>query len=150
MLTPEPDGSATGNEAAWRTQEERYANEAWVRTNRAHRRTTAERHLAARHGDWASQSIGESLYVRTLWVLMWKGNDPLGSKINKRSQVEAELGISMGEAGEAWRTISIAQRWVAIKENLAPHVLVIPFGMWEILTEWDLNDVILPRRKLRI
>ena len=58
MLTPEHDGSAIGNEAADRTQEERYANEAWVRTNRAHRRMTVERHLAARRGDWASQAIG--------------------------------------------------------------------------------------------
>ena len=37
-----------------------------------------------------------------------------------------------------------------IKENFAPRELARPFGMWGILTEWDLDEVILPRRKLRI
>ena len=59
---------------------------------------TVERHLAAGRVDWASQAIGESLYMHTMWILKWKGNDLLGSKINKRSQVAAELGISTGEA----------------------------------------------------
>ena len=125
-MTPEPDGSTTGNEAAERTQEERYANEAWAKSNRAHRRMAVERHLAARPVDWASQAIGGSLYMHTLWISKWKGNDSLGSKINMRSQVESELGISTGVAGAGggWGTISIAQWWVVIKGNFAPHVLV--------------------------
>ena len=60
------------------------------------------------------------------------GNDSLGSKINRRAQVEAELGISMGEEGWGWKTTSIAQRRVVIKEKFAFHVLVSPFEMWEI------------------
>ena len=90
-----------------------------------------------------------SLYMHTLWILKWRGNDFLWSKINKRSHVESELGISMVEAGGR-QTIAISQRWGVIKENFAPHVLVIPFGMWEILTGWNLDEVVLPRRKLRI
>ena len=35
--------------------------------------------------------------MHTLWISKWKGNDSLGSKINTRSQVEAELEISMGD-----------------------------------------------------
>ena len=36
------------------------------------------------------------MYMHTLWILKWGGNDSLGSKINRRAQLEAELGISMG------------------------------------------------------
>ena len=61
MLTPEPEGSTTGTEEAGRTQEERYANAEWLRTNRAHRVITVERKLAVRHVNWASQTIGVSL-----------------------------------------------------------------------------------------
>ena len=99
MLTPEPEGITTGVDAVERTQEERYASEAWRQSNRAHRRMTDGRNLAARHIDWASQAIGEALYMHTLWILKWEGNDSLGSKINRRDRVEAEIGISMGEAG---------------------------------------------------
>ena len=77
-------------------------------------------------------------------------NDSLGSKINRRAQVEAGPVISMGEAGEGWGTISIVQWWVVIKENVAPHVMASPFEMWEILMGWNMNEVTLPRRKLRI
>ena len=69
--------------------------------------------------------------------MKWKGNESLGSKINRRDLVEAELGISLGEAGGDWETISIAQWWVAIKENSAPRALAIPFGMWGILMRWN-------------
>ena len=53
-------------------------------------------HFAVRNIDWESRAIGEALYMHTLWILKRKGNDSLGSKINRRAQVEAELGISMG------------------------------------------------------
>ena len=73
MLTPEPEGSANGEEEeAGRTHEERYADDAWLKANRAHRRMTVERRLAVRHVDCASRAIGESLYVHTLWILKWK------------------------------------------------------------------------------
>ena len=58
MLTPEPEGSAACEEAAGRTPGERYADEAWLQANRAHRRMTAERNLAVRQIDWASQAMG--------------------------------------------------------------------------------------------
>ena len=96
MLAPEPEGSTTGVETVGRTQEARYASEAWLRSSRAHRGMTKERHLEVRNIFWASQAIGEALYMHTMWILMRQGNDPLGSKINRRAQVEAELGISMG------------------------------------------------------
>ena len=96
MSTPEPEGSTTGVAAAERTQAGRYSSEAWLQSNRAHRGMAEESHLEVRHIDWASQSIGEALYMHTMWILMRQGNDPLGSKINRRAQVEAELGISMG------------------------------------------------------
>ena len=98
MPTPEPEGSATGIEAAERAQEERYSSESWIRSNRAHPDMTAAMHLAARHIDWASQSIGGALYMHTLWILKWKGRFTGRDKINRRSQVEAELGISIGRS----------------------------------------------------
>ena len=107
------------------------------------------RHLAATSIDWASQAIGEALYMHTMWILKRGGNDSLGSKINRRDQVEAEEGISMGEAGE-WQTISIVQRRVVIKEKFVPHVMAGPFEMWEILMGWNQNEVTRPMRKLRI
>ena len=73
--------------------------------------------------------------MHTLWILKWDGNDSLGSKINGKAQVEAELGISMGETGEDWGTISIVYWWVVIKEKFVPRVLVSPFEMWEILMD---------------
>ena len=98
MSTPTPEGSTTGEEAAGRTQAKRYADDAWLKAYRANRRMAVERRLEARHVTWASRAIGGSLYMHTMRVLKWKGNDSLGSKINKRSQVAAELGISTGEA----------------------------------------------------
>ena len=53
-------------------------------------------------------------------------------------------------SGEERVTISIVLWWVMLKENCAPHVMVSPFGMWGILTEWGRNEVLLPRRKLGI
>ena len=96
MLTPGPEASTTGVEAVERTQEERYGSESWIRPNIARRRMTDGRNLASRHIDWASQAIGEAMYMHTLWILKWEGNDSLGSKINRSAQAEAELGISTG------------------------------------------------------
>ena len=150
MLTPDQEGSIAGVEAVGRTKDERYASETWLRSSRSHRDMTVERRLAVRQIAWASQSIGEALYMNTLWILKWKGNYSIGSKINRGSQVEAELRISMWVAGEDWETISIVHRWVAIKGKSAPRVMASPFEMWEILTGWNQNEVTLPRRNLRI
>ena len=51
MLTPEPDGSTTGEVAEERAQEEKYAGDAWVRANRAHQKMVAGRNIAVRHED---------------------------------------------------------------------------------------------------
>ena len=133
MLTPEPGGSTTGEEAAGRTPAERYADEEWLQAIRAHRRMTVERHLAVRQIDWASHAMGESLYMHTLWVLKWEGHDSFGSKISSRNQVETELGISLGESGEGREDISIVLWWVMLKENSTPHLMVSQLEMWEIL-----------------
>ena len=52
------------------------------------------------------------------------------SKIDRRSQVEAELRIQMGDKGEEWGTISIAEWWVAIKDQFILNVLVSPIAIW--------------------
>ena len=49
MPTPEPDGSKTGEVAGERTQEEKYADEAWIKANKAHKRMVLDRRLAVRH-----------------------------------------------------------------------------------------------------
>ena len=53
----------------------------------------------------------------------------MGSNINRRSQVEAELEITLGETGEDWKTVSIVHWWVVIKEEFIAHVMVGPFEM---------------------
>ena len=78
------------------------------------------RHLAATSIDWASQAIGEAMYMHKLWILKWGGNDSLGSKINRKAHVSAELGISTGETGDDWDTISIVYWRVMIKEKFRP------------------------------
>ena len=57
--------------------------------------------LAVRHVDWASEAMGESLYMHTLWILKWKGNDSFGSKTYTGNQVETELRISIWDSGGA-------------------------------------------------
>ena len=66
--------------------------------------------------------------------MRWKGNDSMGSEINRMSQVEAELEIPMGDKGGDWETISIAQWWMMMKDQFILHVLVSPIEIWEILT----------------
>ena len=100
MLAPGPEGSATGPEPMERNEEERGANEARIAAERVHRQMTQEaKHLAARRRDWAPEGIGESMYMYKLWILGWKGNYSMGSKLNRRSQVEDELEIPMGDKG---------------------------------------------------
>ena len=47
-------------------------------------------------------------------------------------QVASERGIALGELGEELETLSIITWRFALKENFIPHVMVIPFGIWEI------------------
>ena len=101
MLTPEPDGSTTGEVADDRAQEEKYAYEAWMRANRAHQRMVVDRHLSVRHEDRATEAMGEAMYTHTLRIRRWEGNDSIGSKINSRKQVETDLGKSLGGQGES-------------------------------------------------
>ena len=103
----------------------------------AHRPMGTARNLAVRRESWTSEGVGEALYAFTLWILKWKGNDSMGSKIDRRSQVEEELGIPMGDKGEDWKTVPIAEWWMATKDQFILHVLVSPIEIWEVLTEWN-------------
>ena len=105
--------------------------------------------LAIRHRDWAVAAIGEAHYMYTLWVLKWKGNDSMGSRISRKSQVEAELEIAIGETGWGWKTVWIVQRWVVIKEKFSTHVMVGPFGMRGILMARNM-DIRPTRQKFMI
>ena len=108
------------------------------------------RHLAVRHRDWASEGIGEAIIMHTLWIMRWKENDSMGSKINRSSLVEAGRDILMGDRGEEeWKTISIAQWWVVMKDKFLLRVLAIPIEIWEILMAWN-QGIQAQRKKLRI
>ena len=94
MLEPEPAGSM-GNEPA-EGNGEQFPDEAMGLAGRVQRpKTNMGRRLAVRHRGWTSDGIGEAVYMYTLCVMKWKGTDSMGSKINRRSQVEAELDIPM-------------------------------------------------------
>ena len=80
MITPE-DGIATGEMVAEPREIATWARWAYSGKQLA---VAAHRHLAAKHEDWANEAMGSALYIRTLWILRWKGNDSFGSKINKR------------------------------------------------------------------
>ena len=92
--------------------------------------------------------IGEATYTYTMWIMRWKGNDSMGSKINRRSQAAEEPEIPMGDKG-GWETIAISQWWMAIKDQFVFHVLVSPIEIWEILTGWN-QEIRLTRQKFRI
>ena len=46
-------------------------NATWMRTNHAQVAVGASKPLAANHEDWASEEMGEALYIRTLRILRW-------------------------------------------------------------------------------
>ena len=99
MLASGPAG-VMGNAPTEGNGEEQFPDEARVIAERAHRQITqVGRHLAARHRDWATEGRWEAVYMYTLWILRWDGNDSMGSKLNSRSQVGAELEIPMGDRG---------------------------------------------------
>ena len=76
MSASEPAGTV-GNEHT-EGNEEQFPNEARGIAERSHRPiTNAGRHLAVRHRDWASEGIGEAIYMYTLWILRWGGNDSM-------------------------------------------------------------------------
>ena len=130
-------------------EEEQFSEEARKMAERVHRAIGTATHWAVGHRDWTSEGIGEAIYTYTLWIMRWEGNDSMGSKINRRSQVEAELEIPIGDKGEYWQTISNAQWRVVIKDQFILHVLVSPIEICEILMEWN-HGLRLPRQKLRI
>ena len=80
---------------------------------------------------------------------MWGKNDSFGSKINRMGKVESECGFATGETGRGWGAISIAPWWLTLEENFIPHLLVIPFEIWEILMGRNREEMH-PRRKLGI
>ena len=55
----------------------------------------------------------------------------------------------MGDNGEDWKTISLAQWWVYLKGAFFQQVLVSPFEIWEILMARNRGEPN-PKRKLRI
>ena len=76
-----------------------FPEEAWGIADRAHMPIEAEWNLAARHPKWTGGDIGVAIYIYTMWVMRRMRNDSMGSKINRRAQVEAELEITMGDKG---------------------------------------------------
>ena len=95
MLASDPAGSVE-NESAVRN-EAQFPDEARRLVGRVHRQITQlGRHLAVRHLDWATDGIGLAVYMYTLWILRWEINESMGRKINRRSQVAAELEIPIG------------------------------------------------------
>ena len=48
--------------------------------------------------------------------------------------VGSECDIQIGENGEGWKTISVTQRWLIVKDAFLKHVLVSPFVIFEIST----------------
>ena len=62
-----------------------------------------------------------------------KGNDTRGSKITSRKWVDEEFGVVMGYNGEDWKSIAVSQRWLNLKDSVMRHVLVSPYGIFEIL-----------------
>ena len=106
----------------------------------------ADRHLSEKHLDWAMGMVGEALYLHTLMILRNRGNDPMGRKILSRLWVGSECGIQIGCSGGDWKAISTIRRWMYMRGEFAKHVLVIPFGIYEILTEYTRRMG--PRKKL--
>ena len=92
---------------------------------------------------------GGSLYQHTRAVVRNRGNDSKESKMSSRKWADSECGIRIGGNGEDWKTISISQRWIYIKDSFSRHVLVGPYGIYEILTG-DNREEMNPRRNLRI
>ena len=64
MLTPEPVGSATGEMVLGRTQEEKYADEAWIKAIKAHKRAVVDRHLDALQENWGVAAMGVPIHAR--------------------------------------------------------------------------------------
>ena len=77
------------------------------------------------------------------------GNDYTGSKIDSRRWVEGERGNQIGEIGGEWEAISVTQRWMILKDAFLNRVLVIAFGIFEILMG-RIREEGGPRRKLGI
>ena len=76
---------------------------------------------------------GEAIYQHTLVTMRNRGHGPNGSKDNSRKWAESDRGIQIGEDGGDWKTISIIQWRLYLKDAFAMHVLASPFGIYEIL-----------------
>ena len=99
MLASDPAG-IVGKGPTDGNVEEQFPDESMMIAERAIPQITqAGRHLAVRNRDWTPEALGEAVYMYTLWVLRRKGGgcDSMGSKLNRRSPVEAELEIHMGD-----------------------------------------------------
>ena len=77
MLASGPAG-VMGNAPTEGNGEEQFPDEARVIAERAHRQIAqVGRHLAVRHRAWAPGWIGEAVYMYTLWIMRWGGNDSM-------------------------------------------------------------------------
>ena len=126
-----------------------FSEEARARADRAHAPVGAAMHLAVKHPSRAGSDFGETIYLFTLWILRRMGSDSKGSKIGRRELAGKKLEMPLGENGEDWKTISITQWWVGMKEYFSLHVFVSPIEIWEMLMEWN-KGIRNPMRKLGI
>ena len=77
MLESEPAGSMR-NDPTDGNGEEQLPDESRVIAGRAHRQITqVGGHLSVRHRDWTPEGVGEAVYMYTLWILRWGGNDSM-------------------------------------------------------------------------
>ena len=63
------------------------------------------------------------------------GNESDGIKINSRGTAEFLRDSSMGEKGEDWRSMAVADWLLEIKEGVMNHVPVSPYEVYEMLME---------------
>ena len=128
MLTTDRDGFEDGQD---------FSAEARISAERAHTPIGNAMRLAAKDPSWATENLGEMIYVYTLWILKRMGNDPNGRKINRRGCVEQELEMPLGGKWGDWKTISLNQRWIEMEESFLHRVFISPIEIWEIPMEWN-------------
>ena len=60
--------------------------------------------------------------------------DSKGRKISRRCPMGAEIISLDGEDGEDWESVSAMEWFFAMKVYIVPHILISPFGIYEIMT----------------
>ena len=75
----------------------------------------------------------KQIYQFALIILRDMGHESDGRTIRSRGTAETEGGSVTGEKGEDWRSLAVSERFLALKEGAAQHVLASPFDAYEIL-----------------